>query len=132
MGSRPAESRIVDHRLSVRLDFRTGLQPNSHFQGVAGNEGHLSNQLLCYATLVIPTKGYGIVPVLIKWMGPDSLHEALDSKAFAFVHKDSLLAYKGGGRESQRLSFLETVLEGGHLGPLRRCGRVRRTRSKFS
>jgi len=52
-------SRIVDHRLAIRLDLDTPVKGNTLFQANPSIRGYLANQLLTYDALVVPTKDFG-------------------------------------------------------------------------
>jgi hypothetical protein len=56
---------IIDSRLFIRLDLDISLKINLLFQINLSNVSHLANQLLLYEKIVIPTKDFGIVPILI-------------------------------------------------------------------
>lgn len=88
---------IVDSRLFISLDLDISLKANSLFQSNSNNRAHLANQLLLYDQIIIPTKDFGIVPILINWMSLKIFNKALDSDAFLFIHRKDLLGYAGNG-----------------------------------
>lgn len=88
---------IVDNRLSIPLDLSSALHINTVFLSSAANRGHLAAQLLLYDRIAIPTKDYGILPVLAQWFGPSCFIEALASGSLHFLHKPTMLGYAGNG-----------------------------------
>lgn len=90
-----SNSKILDHRFSIRLDFDHTLKSNSFFQTNPKNRENLANQLLIYDQLIIPTKDFGIIPILINWLGLDLFLDALDNNAFFFLHTRSIVWYAG-------------------------------------
>jgi len=91
----PSE-KIVDSRLFIRQDFSNALMINQAFAENGKNKAHLASQLLLYEKIVIPTTDFGIVPILISWLGLSDFSKALDSGALEFLRRDGLLAYNGG------------------------------------
>lgn len=88
---------VIDSRLWIRLDFDPTLKGNSFFHTNPLNRAHLANQLLLYDRIIIPTKDYGIVPILISWLGLSTFIEALEAGAFGFVRLESFLGYQSDG-----------------------------------
>jgi hypothetical protein len=88
---------IIDSRLFIRLDLDISLKINSLFQINLNNVSHLANQLLLYEKIVIPTKDFGIVPILINWLGLKTFNNAIESDTFSFLHRKGLLGYAGNG-----------------------------------
>ena len=88
---------IIDSRLSINLDLDHTLKANSLFLTNPANRAHLANQLLLYDQVVIPTKDFGIVPILIYWFGLKDFERVLKSGAIYFLHRPSLLGYAGNG-----------------------------------
>jgi hypothetical protein len=88
---------IIDSRLFVRLDLDVSLKANSLFQTNPNNRAHLASQLLLYDKIIIPTKDFGIVPILINWLGLRTFIKALESDTFSFLHRKSLIGYAGNG-----------------------------------
>ena len=88
---------IIDSRLFVRLDLDISLKASSLFQTNPNNTAHLASQLLLYDKIIIPTKDFGIVPILINWLGLRTFMEALESDTFSFLHRKSLIGYMGNG-----------------------------------
>ncbi len=82
---------IVDSRLWIRLDLDQTLKPNSLFLTKPQHRAHLASQLLLYDTVVIPTKDFGIIPILISWMGLSTFQEAMRSGSIGFIRPRSLL-----------------------------------------
>ncbi len=91
-----AES-IVDSHLWVRLDLDASLKANSFFHINPHHRAHLAAQLLLYDRVVIPTKDFGILSILISWMGLSTFREALEENSLGFVRPKSLLGYAGNG-----------------------------------
>lgn len=88
---------IIDSRLFIRLDLDISLKINSLFQTSLNNVSHLANQLLLYENIIIPTKDFGIVPILINWLGLKTFNKAIESDTFSFLHRKDLLGYAGNG-----------------------------------
>ena len=89
--------RIIDTRLLIPLDLGSSIAANTAFAQDVQGRGHLAIQLLIYDTLIIPTKDFGIVPILAKWMGMAAFQDALKAQAFSFLHLPSMLGYAGNG-----------------------------------
>ena len=88
---------IIDGRLFIKLDLDISLKANSLFQTNPNNRAHLASQLLLYDKIIIPTKDFGIVPILINWLGLRTFIKALESDTFSFLHRKALLGYAGNG-----------------------------------
>jgi len=113
---------IIDSRLFVRLDLDISLKANSLFQTNPNNRIHLASQLLLYDKIVIPTKDFGIVPILINWLGLKTFMKALETDTFSFLHRKALIGYSGNGSgisefiisgsEAKRLSWWQDAMFG--------------------
>lgn len=88
---------ILDSRLFVRLDLDHSLKANSLFQTEPANRGHLGAQLLLYEKILIPTNDFGIVPILINWLGLSTFRAAIEASAFGFVRQRGSIGYAGNG-----------------------------------
>ena len=88
---------IVDSRLYIRLDLGLSIKANTLFQTNPLHQAHFATQLLLYDKIVIPTKDFAIIPILISWMGLKAFRESLDSESIAFIRPKSLLGYAGNG-----------------------------------
>lgn len=88
---------IIDSRLWISHDLQNTEKRNAVFQTNPSNLGHLANQLLLYDRVVIPTNDFGIVPILINWLGLRHFRSALDSDAICFLRRNGLLGYAGNG-----------------------------------
>jgi hypothetical protein len=89
---------VWDSRMWIRMDLQPAIIHNSKFLNDLTNKSHLISQLLLYDRVFIPTKDFGIVPILIEWFGMGELKELLIEKAIAFVWHEHLHGYmKGGG-----------------------------------
>lgn len=84
---------IVDNRLYTRHNDSGFYKRNYDFQYNSFIKGHLANQLLLYDKIVIPTRDFGIIPVLIKWMGLNLFNNAIDSNTFYFLRVKDALGY---------------------------------------
>jgi hypothetical protein len=104
-------TKILDHRFFIRLDFDHSLKANIFFQTNPQNRENLANQLLLYDEIVIPTKDFGIVPIIINWFGLKLFIEALENNTFSFLHTNSLLGYGGNGLGISGF----TITDGGKL-----------------
>ena len=91
---------ILDSRLSVRLDLDISIKGNMLFQYDPRKRGHLANQLLLYESIAIPTKDFGIVPILINWLGLKAFQELVEAGTLRFVHKSTVLGYSSMGSEA--------------------------------
>lgn len=98
---------IIDSRLFIRLDLDISLKANFLFQINSRSRAHLANQLLLYDKIIIPTKDFGIVPILINWLGLKTFNKALDSDTFLFLRTKALLGYAGGGKGLMEFTILE-------------------------
>jgi hypothetical protein len=92
-----SQSKIIDHRFFIRLDLDHSLKANSLFQTNSINRENLANQLLIYDEIIIPTKDFGIVPILINWFGLKTFINALEHNTFSFIHTNSIIGYAGNG-----------------------------------
>ena len=92
-----SNSSIVDSGLYIYFAPHELLQNNSLFDRNGQNRGHFGSQLLLYDRIIIPTKEFGIIPILVRWLGIDLVVDALKSGAFGFFHRKSLLGYIGNG-----------------------------------
>lgn len=88
---------IVDSRLSINHNLDHSLRANSLFLASSDKRAHLATQLLIYDKIVIPTKDFGIAPILIYWFGLKGFERALNSETINFLHRASLLGYGGSG-----------------------------------
>jgi len=87
---------IVDNKLYIRHNAIGFYKRNYDFQYNSFIKGHLANQLLLYDKIVIPTRDFGIIPVLIKWMGLHLFNQAIDSNTFYFLRVKDVVGYFGG------------------------------------
>jgi hypothetical protein len=99
---------VIDSRLWVRLDLDATLKANSFFHVNHTHRAHLANQLLLYDRVIIPTKDFGIIPILLSWMGHSTLVDALESGALGFVRLETILGYAGNGSGLSEYRFEET------------------------
>lgn len=88
---------IVDSRLSINHNLDHTLRVNSFFFTNPENRAHLANQLLLYDRVIIPTKDFGIIPILVYWFGLKGFERALKADSIQFLHRQSLLGYVGNG-----------------------------------
>jgi len=100
---------IVDSRLWIRLDLDISLKGNLLFQIDPKNRAHLASQFLLYDKIIIPTKDYGIIPILISWMGLSTFTRALETNSLGFIYLKSLLAYSGMGSGLSEIIIKDTV-----------------------
>ena len=103
-----SEKAILDSRLWVRLDLDISLKANSLFHTNPVHRAHLAAQLLLYDTIIIPTKDFGIVPILIAWMGLPTFQEALECGALSFLRPKVLFGYAPNGHGIQCFEISET------------------------
>lgn len=90
---------IVDNKLYIRHNFDGFYERNFNFQNNSFIKGHLANQLLLYDEIVIPTRDFGIIPILIKWMGLELFNEAINSNAFYFIRIKDVVGYFGADND---------------------------------
>ena len=88
---------ILDSLLYIRLDLDHSDKANGQFRTDATKKAHLASQLLLYDRVVLPTKDFGIIPILIDWLGTDGLVEALEQSVLGFAHLPSIMGYAGNG-----------------------------------
>lgn len=99
---------ILDSHLYVRLDLGHTDKANGRFRVDPSKKARLASQLLLYDRIVIPTKDFGIVPILVDWMGSDRLREALERGILGFARPHSLLGYAGNGNGISGFEIRET------------------------
>lgn len=99
---------VIDSRLWIRLDLGDAELTNSNFQSDSAQLAHFAAQLLVYDKIVIPTKDFSIIPILISWMGLSDFEEALESGVLGFIRPDFLLAYVGHGNGIQAITIKDT------------------------
>lgn len=100
---------ILDNHLYIPIDLTPADRINESYQADLKNLSHLVNQLLVYDEIIIPTKDFGIVPILIKWMGKKGFEEALEKKTLSFIRQPFMLCYVGNGNGLQMMSMDEGV-----------------------
>jgi hypothetical protein len=88
---------IWDSWMWIRLDLEPAQIANEEFQSDRANRAHFGSQLLLYDRIIIPTKDFGIVPILANWCGLDLLKHLLETKSLAFVWHEFHVAYAGNG-----------------------------------
>lgn len=88
---------IIDTKLYVPLHLGDIPQQNRDFMTNRQNIAHLGSQLLLYDRILVPTMDFGIVPVLIEWMGLRLFLEALSTGAFFFIRRREMVGYGGNG-----------------------------------
>ena len=88
---------IVDSRLSINHSLEHTLRANSFFLTNRANLAHLANQLLLYDKIAIPTKDFGIVPILIYWFGLRNFEKILKQDFIFFLHRPGIFGYVGNG-----------------------------------
>ena len=100
-------NQIFDNRLFIPLDLTPTDKINDAFREDKSNLEHLTNQLLIYDKIIIPTKDFGILPVLISWMGLKNFEEAIECNTFSFVRPSYMLGYAGNGNGLQMMTIHE-------------------------
>lgn len=88
---------IVDNRLFIHPEMDFTPKYNLMYQTNFTVRSHLATQMLLYDRIVIPTNDFGIVPVLINWMGLKIFRKAVEANTFEFIRKTNLLGYSGNG-----------------------------------
>lgn len=91
------QSKILDGRLWPRLGFEYAPSVNAGFKNNKSHKGHLANQLLLYDKVILPTNDFGIIPIIIDWMGLKTFQDVLESDSLEFVRSNSVLSYAGAG-----------------------------------
>jgi len=99
---------ILDATLVVRLDLGDARIANDEFAARPDGKAQLANALLLYDSVAIPTYDLGIVPTLVRWLGPGAYLEALKGNAFRFIRRRGLLGYVGNGNGLSTLLIDET------------------------
>lgn len=92
-----ASDSIIDTKLFIRLDLSNPSIINKRYFNNKDILGHLGSQLLLYNKIVIPTYDFGIVPILISWLGLDLFKDIIDSNTITFLRHRGLLGYIGNG-----------------------------------
>lgn len=88
---------IIDNKLFIRLDLDHSLRANSFFQTNVASRAHLASQLLLYDSIIIPTTDFGIIPILINWLGLKEFEAVLELSVFRFIRRKGLFGYLGNG-----------------------------------
>ncbi len=97
-GSRKTGSEsILDYKMHISLDLNLPVIYNSRYLTDRNNLGHFASQLLTYDQIIIPTIDFGVIPILVNWIGTDLLVECLRQNTLLFAHRPSLLGYLGNG-----------------------------------
>lgn len=91
-------STIIDSRLLIRQNIDQIWQANASALMNNALKAHLARQILLYETIVILTNDFGIIPILVSWVGIEKFYEALTKGCLRFIHFDLLLSYMGGER----------------------------------
>lgn len=90
-------SALLDSNLFIKLELANTVEINEKFGKKTENLGHFATDLLLYDEVIIPTHDFGIVPILIDWLGVEVFSEAIDSGSISFLHRRGLLGYVGNG-----------------------------------
>ncbi len=93
-----SSDKILDSRLQIRLDLDVSLKANSFYHTNPKHRAHFVSQLLLYNSIVIPTNDFGIIPILISWLGLGLFREAISSNTIEFVKLNSFISYGGNGK----------------------------------
>jgi hypothetical protein len=89
---------IVDSQMWIRLDLDIAVKANIMYQVNSIHRSHFLTTLLLYEKIYIPTKDFGIVPVLITWLGLNNFLSLIKSDSLGFLYLPSIIGYGGGGK----------------------------------
>jgi hypothetical protein len=103
----PSES-VLNAKIWPRIGLDPAPQKNIALLNNTHYKAELAAQFLLYNNIVIPTNDFGIVPVLVEWMGLPNLMFALESNSLSFIHHSSCLGYAGNGNGLLLFAVQET------------------------
>jgi len=86
---------IIDSRLFIRHDLTPTPKTNLNFSLNPSNKSHFASQILIYDSILIPTLDFGIVPILINWLGLDNFKKLNNSSSIKFIRRNGFIAYVG-------------------------------------
>lgn len=90
-------SALIDNKLFIKLELTGTIETNKSFANNPDNKANFATDLLLYEQVIIPTHDFGIIPILIDWLGIETFLDALDTNTLSFLHRYGLLGYAGNG-----------------------------------
>lgn len=90
---------ILDDYFSIHYDLGHAPTLNSAFSLNQNKKAHFANQLFLYDKIIFSTQDFGIVPILIKWMGIKAFEDAVEQSAFKFLRRNNMIGYYLNGLE---------------------------------
>lgn len=91
------KSAILNGNIYPRIGLGHAPTENHELLNNTSYKAQLAAQFLVYDRVVVPTSDLGIVPILIDWMGIDTVCEALETDSLGFVRHNKSLGYAGNG-----------------------------------
>ena len=88
---------ILNAKVWPRIGLDHAPTKNLELLRNARYRAELATQFLLYDQVVLPTNDFGIVPVLVEWMGISTVFEALERNCLEFVRFDQGMGYAGNG-----------------------------------
>lgn len=99
---------IIDSRLWIPFSLESIHRNNHTFEKSGENEAHLATQLLLYDRIMIPTYDFGILPILLSWMGRPLFEGVLRAKAIAFIKVSKVIGYQSNGSGVSEFVFSDS------------------------
>jgi len=90
-------SKLLNSQLLIYHDFG---EPIPKVESLGSNrivKGEFAEKLLLYDRVIIPTFDFSVMPVLMMWLGNDTLEELLEQDAISFIRHQGFIGYSGGG-----------------------------------
>ena len=105
---------ILNSRIYPRVGLDNAVFINKAFESNMQFKGNLAEHLMLYDKIVIPTNDFGIIPILINWLGYETFLETLKEDIFSFVRSKGIMVYLNRGHginfvtlgESNKKKFL--------------------------
>ena len=98
---------VWDNHLSIRFNLGESSQSNDQFKSNPSNKSHFAAQLLLYDRILIPTRDFGIIPILTHWCGIDGLNNLIENNALLFIWEKHTISYGGNGFGLTRMAVDE-------------------------
>jgi len=90
-------SALIDSKLFIKHELTGTIGTNENFGNKPENKAHFATDLLLYDQVIIPTHDFGIIPILIDWLGIKTFLDTIDTNSLSFLHRHGLLGYAGNG-----------------------------------
>lgn len=106
-------SALIDSKLFIKHALTGTIETNENFGNKPENKAHFATDLLLYDQVIIPTHDFGVIPILIDWLGIKTFLDAIDTNSLSFLHRHGYWAMLAMATESVSLSFKRKILHGG-------------------